>query len=99
MERDRLVQDMPVERVKHEFSVQRGDKDLRWAKQLAAENRLRERSLSRGVVDGREIDGNARAIQQIERLEAELGVWNVKNGSLQTQVHEAEMKLRRAHEH
>merc|ERR1719162_510518 len=69
------------------------DAEHKRQKQLATENRQRERSLSRGVVDGKEVDGNARAIQQIERLEKELNVWQVKNGSLSTQVQDAEKKL------
>jgi len=132
---------------KHELSVLRGDKDLRWARQqlrtlerehahltqllsssnpavqqqqmdelrrierqvkserkrqknLATENRERARSLVRGAGDqGDGGDGNARALQQIERLEAELGVLKVKNASLQKQIDEERAQLRRAREH
>jgi hypothetical protein len=129
---------------KHDISVLKGEKDLRWVrqqlrmcelehssllqqlncvdpaaremqavelkeveseivaeqkrqKQLMGEKRQRERTLVANAVDGREVaDANARAAQQIEKFEAELGVWKNKNGSLQKQVHEAMQQLQKA---
>jgi len=129
---------------RHEVSVLKGDKDLRWARQqlklherehaqlaqawtsgdreeamaelrsveesidmeqrrqsaLSAESRQRERDLARLAkeVEAGEIeqDGNARALQQIARLEAELGVWRVKNTSLEKQVQQTAAQLKKA---
>jgi len=67
-------------------------------KHLAAENRLRERSLARMAKEGGEEDGNVRAVQQIERLEKELEVWIMKNGSLEKQVQNATDQLEKARE-
>mmetsp|Transcript_22626 Transcript_22626/g.52775 ORF Transcript_22626/g.52775 Transcript_22626/m.52775 type:complete len:974 (-) Transcript_22626:57-2978(-) len=67
-------------------------------KLLVAENRQRERSLVRNAVDGHEVDAKTRALQQIERFEAELAVWKVKNNSLHKQVQEATRLLQKAQE-
>lgn len=70
-------------------------------KQLVSENRQRERSLARIAKDAevgeRDQDGNSRALQQIQRLETELGVWKVKNSSLEQQIEQASEQLKKAH--
>jgi len=69
---------------------------------LASENRNRERALARiakEVEAGEmELDSNARALQQVARLEAELGVWKVKNTSLEKQVQQTGSQLQSAKE-
>jgi len=68
-------------------------------KHLTAENRLLEISLARLVKEGTEEDGNVRALQQIERMEKELEVWVMKNGSLDKQVQHASEQLEKTCEH
>jgi len=68
-------------------------------KHLTAENRLRERSLARMAKEGGEEDGNVRALQQKDRMEKELEVWVMKNGSLEKQVQHATEQLEKLREH
>mmetsp|Transcript_45158 Transcript_45158/g.104639 ORF Transcript_45158/g.104639 Transcript_45158/m.104639 type:complete len:906 (+) Transcript_45158:58-2775(+) len=72
--------------------------EQRRQKQIVAENRLRERSLVQNAVDGHEVDAKTRAVQQIERYEAEIAVWKVKNNSLHKQVQESARLLQKAQE-
>jgi len=78
--------------------VEEIDVEQRRQRQVALESRQREHSLARAAKDGCEIEGDARAMQQIERLEAERSVWHVKNSSLQKQIMQEEADLSRAKE-
>eukprot|EP00931_Biecheleriopsis_adriatica_P033782 TRINITY_DN19591_c0_g1_i2.p1 TRINITY_DN19591_c0_g1~~TRINITY_DN19591_c0_g1_i2.p1 ORF type:complete len:702 (+),score=146.65 TRINITY_DN19591_c0_g1_i2:144-2249(+) len=97
-ERERLVEIREVEK-----SIEAENQRL---KLLQAETRRRERSLARAAeraaggdfLGGAAQDGNARAVQQAKRLEAELDVWEMKNESLKNQIKQNDERLKQATE-
>ncbi|CAE7581921.1 unnamed protein product [Symbiodinium sp. CCMP2456] len=77
--------------------------EKRRLRNLQKESHKRERSMARaaeraggGELGSLNIDGNARALKEVERLEAELEVWQMKNASLEKQVEELTARLRDA---
>jgi len=98
LHRDRLTELKRLETELH-------DEELR-LKHLQAERKQRDRSLARAAekAGGGELgnltavlgDGNAKAVKQAERLEAELEVWQVKNESLMKQVQQISNRLKQA---
>jgi len=72
--------------------------ERRRQKQLVSDNQQRDVCLMRNVIDGHTIDANARALHEIERLEAELRVWEIKNAPLVKQVEQAEQRRVQASE-
>lgn len=94
--RDPDLQAKQAAELKH--ITEESDAEQRRQRQVALESRQREHSLARAAKDGCEIEGDARAMQQIERLEAERSVWHVKNSSLQKQIMQEEAELSRAKE-
>lgn len=76
------------------------EQEKRRVKQLERENHKRERSIARAAerAGGGElgllaVDGNARALREVERLEAELEVFQMKNSNLRKQVEDEETRL------
>ncbi|CAJ1386770.1 unnamed protein product [Effrenium voratum] len=79
------------------------ENEKRKLKGLEKESHKRERSLARAAAraGGGELglltlDGNRRAKQEVERLEAELEVWQMKNSSLMKQLEETNSRLQQA---
>ncbi|CAK0811858.1 unnamed protein product [Prorocentrum cordatum] len=94
-----LLEDPEQEHLKELRALERDiDAENKRQKQLAAENRQRERTLAKAAADEIEADGDARALMQVERLDAELQVWRTKNASLEKQVQQAAAALQKARE-
>eukprot|EP00931_Biecheleriopsis_adriatica_P033784 TRINITY_DN19591_c0_g1_i4.p1 TRINITY_DN19591_c0_g1~~TRINITY_DN19591_c0_g1_i4.p1 ORF type:complete len:725 (+),score=158.96 TRINITY_DN19591_c0_g1_i4:111-2285(+) len=97
-EKERLVEIREVEK-----SIEAENQRM---KQLQAEARRRERTLARAAeraaggdfLGGARQDGNARAVQQAKRLEAELDVWEMKNDSLKKQIKQIDERLKQVTE-
>ncbi|CAE7558005.1 unnamed protein product [Symbiodinium pilosum] len=77
--------------------------EKRRLKNLQRESHKRERSMARaaeraggGELGSLNADGNARASKEVERLEAELEVWQMKNSSLAKQIDESTARLQEA---